>query len=230
MNCHETKQSLDAYLDDELSEQATSAFEKHVSTCPDCQEYLQQAETLQASLRQLPVPPPANGFFERALTTAVIGQRPSGRFGYRLWAAIAAGVVLFLTAGLIWQSTFRDHDLPAVTMTLQETRDVRLVFYSKTALPNAQLVLEIPKNVVLQGYANRRTLSWRTDIRAGNNILRLPLKAVSVAEEKLIARLGHDGKSKTFVVRITVIGSGTSKRPWPFPVVSYVPGTNPLNA
>jgi hypothetical protein len=56
MNCEETKQTLSAYLDDELSLPARAACDEHLLHCPVCREELAAMRSLVRGLSALPRP------------------------------------------------------------------------------------------------------------------------------------------------------------------------------
>lgn len=52
MNCHDTKQLLDAYIDKELDAANTIEFEKHLEQCASCQASYRELKAVQTDLRK----------------------------------------------------------------------------------------------------------------------------------------------------------------------------------
>ncbi len=53
MNCGETRQQLDAWLDDELADQARFAVQAHLARCPDCADWFTTNRAIATDLGDL---------------------------------------------------------------------------------------------------------------------------------------------------------------------------------
>jgi hypothetical protein len=163
-----------------------------------------------ALLKDLPVPPAADGFYGRALGRAVLEGRRRQR---RRWiysgfgAAVAAGLAAWVAIGLLWNvpnpGTPEAH-IPGVTIALEQPRTVNLVFSSATPLDDASLTVNLPDGVELAGFPGQRVITWETSLKAGRNLLPLTLIAVSPAGGQLLARLEHDHRDRSFRLQIAV--------------------------
>src|SRR5262245_7196574 len=106
MTCERFGNDLDAYLDgpidDQLDADARRALDAHAAQCAACRTQLERARALRTALSALPVPPPAPGFYERALREATV---PAPRRTPRIVAAgfmgaFALTVLTVLLTGL----------------------------------------------------------------------------------------------------------------------------------
>jgi len=169
-----------------------------------------QERELLALLKDYPAAEPAAGFFDQALLRATHEgtRRQRNRWimtGFG--SAIAAGVVLWLVAGL-WlgapEVPPNGATIPGIVMTLEEPRTVNLVFASKAALDAATLTVTLPNGIELAGFPGQREISWKTSLVEGRNLLPLELIALTPAGGEVLARLEHDNRERTFRLRIEV--------------------------
>jgi hypothetical protein len=89
-------------------------------------------------------------------------------------------------------------------MVLEEPRTVNLVFSSATDLDDAVLTVNLPAGIEIEGFAGQREITWMTSLQAGKNILPLRLIAMTPHGGELLARLEHDGRDRTFRIRVEV--------------------------
>ena len=103
MTCAFSRENVHAWLDGELSVEATLEAERHARECASCAAEYRRALSLRSALREggLVAVPPAS--LEARLYARLAAQRRSWRRGVPQWAAIAAALVLgaALTALLI---------------------------------------------------------------------------------------------------------------------------------
>jgi hypothetical protein len=210
MDCRLFAQQLDDWLDGRLAA-AAQPMQAHAEGCAHCGARYRDAVALQAGLRGLPAPAPRPGFAEQALARASASARRERR-----WAlpglAVAASIALALGVAAI---LFALQPAPAnmVALAPGEPETVRLVFTSAKPLPAATLHLSLPAQVELVGFTGRRELVWQADLRAGANLLQLPLVVRGTAGGEIRARVSHGENSRTFRVRIDVkkAGGGESR-------------------
>lgn len=207
MNCNETLHCLDGFLDAALTAEQRQSFLAHVASCADCQQQLQLAQELRQSLRDLPVPPPRDGFYDEVLARASTEKRRFGYWHRAVGGAIAAGLGLVFALNL-WLMPpdglpgGQPVDIPTVQIALQQTHDIKLVFHADHALANARLTLLLPEDIELAGYDGQRELSWNTQLKQGENLLVLPVTARRVGTGILTAELEHQGRKEVFTVRM----------------------------
>jgi len=131
--------------------------------------------------------------------------------------AIAAGAALVLTALSIWMSTNTPINIEkpqtatatqaiahTVNISLDSLQKVDLLFNSPGDLTDARITIQLPQNVELNGFPGEQSVSWVEDIASGSNMLTLELKASSTTDGQLVARIEHQGKTKSLYIRLKV--------------------------
>ena len=208
MLCSEVMNIYDEYLDGDLDAERAHSVERHAEACASCQQAIQENQQLRAELAGLPVEGPSRGFFDQALDRAA--RETDNRV--RPWFARSGGAIaavfalLFITGVLVQPANLTSSsDIPEVTISMHEVTPVNLMFSSEVALQDARVSLQLPEGVQLAGFSGRDTLSWTTDLKKGNNILKLPLVGHLALSDTLVATLEHASGSKTFELQVTVI-------------------------
>jgi Putative zinc-finger len=209
MECRDFAPRVDDGLDGRLSAADEQSMQAHRDACPRCAHAYGLAAELRVALRTLPAPALRPGFAERALAKATAVPEDALRFGRRAVASMALAASLVLGVGLAAiLFALRPQALPTVVLAAQQPESVRLVFSAARPLSGATLSLSLPENVELVGYGGRRELSWKTDLSAGSNVLRLPLVVRGPAGGELVARVARGASSTTFRLRIEVRDAG----------------------
>lgn len=208
MNCTHFDQLLDGLLDGELGAGEEQALRRHAAHCGRCGPRLAREETLQAALRSLPVPPPSPGFAERALGRAREQARaPRSRAPLAAGLGLAASLALGIGLGVSLVGPGPDESaLPQVALSeaAAEPQTVRLLYTAERPLEGVTLTLRLPPQVALAGFEGRRELVWQTDLRAGRNLLSLPLVARRAGSGYLETELAHGEQRKRFRVELVV--------------------------
>jgi len=207
MTCNRIQPDLDALLDGELDAAASRALEQHAASCRDCSTALDRARALKAALRALPMPEPRAELFAAALRRAkeASAALPSTRRRHvlaGLGGALAAGIAA-LALLVLWQPR-SGGDLSVVTLSVNDSRTLNLVFAAENALDDVSLTVELPPGVEVRGHEGKRTLAFHTRLAAGNNVLALPLVAVGAGGGSLVAELRAGDDRKQFVVTIDI--------------------------
>lgn len=206
MDCTEAKALIEARLDGD--EAGGARLDAHLAECPRCRALAGEAGALRSALAGLPVPGPRPGFADRVLVEASAGRRRQ-RHRRWPWPAVAAALVAGLALGVLLGGRYWPVDgAPASQVALVAgggAQPVKLVFDSPRALSGVELTLEIQGQVRIDGYADTRSLSWRTDLDAGKNLLTLPMLPTGAGEGVVIARLRHEGMERTYRVRVNVL-------------------------
>lgn len=165
---------------------------------------------LQDLLRDYPMPDARAGFYDEALLRAA--QEGARRTRNR-WlvtgfgSAIAAGIAIWFLSGVFMTSptlTAPDADIPGVTIALEQTNTVNLVFASASRLDSATLTVILPEGIELAGFPGQREISWETSLNEGKNLLPLKLIALTPAGGELYARLVHNNRDREFRLRVDV--------------------------
>ncbi len=110
-NCDETRQWLDAYLDNELDPVNTLEIEQHLQTCPACSQAYEELRALGAALSTVPRYPTPAALRER-IHSALLGEAsaeaqtipfaPAARPSWRWVTALAARRIRFLLGFFIF--------------------------------------------------------------------------------------------------------------------------------
>lgn len=213
MNCTELKNSLDDWLDGDLSPGQAAAVEAHAAGCPACQARLARARDLQARLRRLPAPEPDAALFDRALAAAAAHDLQRRR---RTWlgagGALAASLVLVIGVSASFQTgqlgqpgqPGLEEAIPGLDIALHEERDISLVVESREELDSATFTVVLPPGIELAGYPGVSEISWEGRLKPGKNLLVLPVRAQAGGGGNVVTHVSHTGKLKTFTVRMAV--------------------------
>ncbi len=206
MLCERLGNQIDDFLDGTLAVQEARALEAHAAQCDDCAHVLAARRTLLGSLAELPVEEHDPEFLDQALSTALQAAPQRQSRWMRARHRLAAAAAILLIAGVSWQSGIFSNpsDVPEITIALHEVTPISLRFSSVEDLEDARLSLQLPEGVALAGHTDRRAISWRTDLKAGNNVLELPLVGYVASTSRLTAELEHPRGSKSFELQVTV--------------------------
>lgn len=170
----------------------------------------EQEGKLLGLLKNHPAPAADDGFYDRALRRALHtgSRRQRNRWlmtGFG--SAIAAGVLILLVSGLIFntgETPTPGDAIPGVSIALLAPSTVNLMFASNEALDDATLTVLLPEGIELAGFPGQREVSWQTSLAPGKNILPLQLVAVSPTGGEVLARLEHKDRNRTFRLRVKV--------------------------
>lgn len=215
---------------DELSAVQQANFEAHRTSCGACQALcvaeLEAEVALLSALQEMPVPAPSAGFADRALQAAVVqnGTHDAGQhqrhgfmvgFGSAAVAAVAIWVVVGMFPGAMppgdgvsdeviakAQPVAEDVKVPTLSIALNQQQDVKLAFHSSESLKGAKITIRLPENVALVGYPGRRELSWTTNLKKGDNLLRLPVIATQIARGDLVADIVYQDRVRTLTLSL----------------------------
>lgn len=204
MNCNEFNQCLDAFVAGELPEAIDRQMQTHAHSCKACSQDLAMARFLADRISSGRPPEPAADFEARML--GGIRQKkhqPERSWTTPLWGgAVAAALV----AGLFIGGEFKRE--PATVAPVTEAppeiqqQVVRLAFNAHEALEDVTLTLELPANMELAPFPGHHRVSWKVDLKPGDNLLSLPLNILFPGEGTLVAHLGEGSKRKTFRTEI----------------------------
>ena len=210
MNCTDLTEKLDDYMDGDIDASTADAISRHAAECSVCRARIEHEHELRGLLRDYPVPQARAGFYEQALARAAhTGTRRQRNrwlmtgFG----SAVAAGLAVWLITSVLMTSPRMpdvEAAIPGVTIALEETRTIKLVFASATALDSAMLTVSLPDGIELAGFPGQREITWETSLEAGDNLLPLTLVALTPTTGMLIARLEHNARNRTFRLRVDV--------------------------
>lgn len=224
MNCTDFSHALDDFLDEGLDTSGRELVLSHSLSCRQCSQRLALASLLRLRLRHVAVPPAPEGYAQRVLAKARVSAQPRQRplrqaASWFSAGALAASAAL---AALLFNQQQPQVALPAPVQTVQtapavaarsdlmrvvriepgQVQPVKLVFRSPGALSAVTLELSLPAGVELAGYPGRNRLSWKTDLRAGPNVLELPVQ-LQGSGGVLTATINLSGERRSFSVLVT---------------------------
>jgi hypothetical protein len=216
MHCNDIQRQLDDYLDCNLSGPEQSAIDQHLQRCHVCRAKFAQAQRLKLALHTMPVTPPRRGYEQRVLGFLQTPPHPSPRFHVPLWFATGFATAMFMIVALWFMlspGNRPDKQISAVTLHVipQQIRKVDLIFNSPAHIQRAILRIELPADVELEGYEQRRILEWQTELKQGSNRLSLPLIAKGQSDGTLTASISAKGKTRTFRVHIVTTNASSQR-------------------
>ena len=177
-------------------------------------------EKLRERLKAMPVPEPRPGFVDRALATAS-GARSTHMRGIRatlarpaVWWAAGAGALM---ASIAWLVVMGMHGSApreaAVSLALNESREISLVIDSERVLEGATIRLYVSGGVALEGYEDQHEIEWMASLNQGANLLSLPVVARAPGDGEVVAEIEHDGRTRRVSVAMHVSARPTSTSP-----------------
>jgi anti-sigma factor RsiW len=107
MRCETVRESLSAWIDGELSIDASRAVEEHVGSCRACRAEAGRLEALRAALKPVIGPPPVSENEWNQVALAAL-SRHSERVG---WVLLVPGLTAIVVGGLV--ALLSDPDVPA---------------------------------------------------------------------------------------------------------------------
>ncbi len=199
MGCHKTIKHLDDYFDGSLGQDLLNVVQNHVNKCPECHELFQEEKAFRLALFNMPAATPSREFSEIAFRNAAAlhQKKLRSRAWYSMAGTLAAGLMVWLTtmfSGPIMPGSGITAD---ITLALNETQNIKVLFDSPRVLQDATLTLVIPKELDLVDYPDTRELSWTADLKQGPNMLTLPVRAIEAGNIVLVTRVAHDNQSST---------------------------------
>lgn len=206
MNCEQTSGSITALVSGALPAAQAAGCRRHIAGCPECAEALAGAEALAVvKVRGSEPAPPA--LFAEIL--AGLDQARERRGGGRFWLGAAFGgavaaslLAAALTLGWIGTPAGTSSDVAEFQVVLGEPRDMALAIETDRPLQGARISIILDGGVELEGYGERREITWTSDVKAGVNRLSLPVVAVDRDGGRVVVRLSHPQSEQLFVVRL----------------------------
>lgn len=223
MNCDNIIKHIEDYVDASLSPVETVSVRRHLEECPACALRARELQALKKALASLPAPDPAPDVLERLLTTAVKTAVPvpaanrSSRWTAWQRAGLAAAASLLLAIAFFSGVKVGNHGQndPAaqIVMTAPPIQvgpaaaTVGLMFRTAEALPGASISVWLPDDVQIAGRPDLRYVTWQTDLKAGPNLLELPLQSTGPNGGMLVVRLSQGSLVKMLEVPVAVRAS-----------------------
>lgn len=219
MTCRQFHQEVDSLVRGELPPHEQETLQAHASACPDCSELWEDERRLHKGIMAQSIPEPDADFEARLRAVALSAGAPhrAGLPKAPIWAsAVAAVLALGIFIGMqigpvdVGQSgedlaETSDQSTTEPVSQIQggpEVRTVRLAFNSRRAMENVTLTLEMPPNAELAPFPGRQTISWKVNLKEGDNVLALPINVLFPGSGELVAHLDDGTRRKTFSAAI----------------------------
>ena len=136
MNCNQTTEQLDDYLDGNLPTGDRVQFDQHLDQCAECLAVIKKGQMLQSRLVQYgatKIPMPDAGFYDRALARAA---RSGLRKQRNRWVmtgfsgAIAATLMIWMVSTVFFAAPQMERStVPSVTMALEVPQNIQSCFF-----------------------------------------------------------------------------------------------------
>ena len=117
-------------------------------------------------------------------------------------AALAATLMIGIAIGHFHSQ--EPGRLAEVQLQVNEPRDLSLAFNSPRDLEGATFVMALPPGVELVNFPGQREIIWQADLKAGRNLLTLPLLAKNNSGGEVVAEIRHGKEIKRFVLQVGV--------------------------
>jgi len=211
MSCAQINTVIDDYMDGLLPELEMSSVRDHVAVCEDCKVILQQEQIFRNYLASRPVPAVSAAQIEQIFKAVKTRKHASVHksFAAGFAGAMAAGLVLLLAAGVFIPDFKHENTASTITLSLNETKNIQLVFNATEDITNATMTLELPAHLELKGFPGRQQLAWSTNLHKGENGLTLPVVAHAAISGDLVATISYGDTEKVFHIR-PIVGPGQS--------------------
>jgi hypothetical protein len=188
------------------SDLARREASEHLASCEDCRNAAHAVAMLRAD-REMPIQRVRDGAFQDAIRAAVaanarVAPRKTGFWlGVGVGAALAAGIAAAAVM-MLRPLSLSPPGAPAVTLAINEERDVDVALSSPEPLSNAEIHVAVSGDIGLRGFAEQRELRWRTDLDRGVNQLTLPIIALGPHGGQVLVEIQHGDKRRAFVVDV----------------------------
>ena len=217
MNCEQILRQLDDYLDGDLPPDDFEHIEQHLKSCVNCQTEYQLGQDIITHCQNQPDIKPRPGYEARMLR--FLDEKPAKpRYFVPAWFAAGFGSALAALL-VVWFMgiNFTDpapNSMPIMTVELpaMQSRKVDLVFNSPRSIQNAAMTIELPAGTEIVGYPGQRTLKWKTTLKQGSNRLSLPIIIRGKQGGTLLAKISHQGQTRTFKLNLVPIPSSSQQR------------------
>jgi hypothetical protein len=180
-----------------------AALAHHLASCDACRECYDDAR-LALALAGETIPTPRPGFVDVAIATAVRSAGVPTRRVAAIAAAVAViGIAIGVVVGARWQAVPAPETIMAqVQLARGGNTTVRLLIDSPVVQEHATLAIELADNIELAGFANQRHIEWQTQLKAGKNLLALPLQLTDTGDSHFDVAVSYGATRKTLRVDV----------------------------
>lgn len=206
MNCEFVADKIPMLAAGELPEEERRSCMNHVATCEDCADALQGATAMRKMRLQTTAGTPA-GMFERVMRRTTEQHESGQRFwlGAGFGGAIAASL-LAVAFALGMLAVPEQPDVAEFYVSMEESRPMHVAIEADRPLEGAKISILLSGDVQIDGFGDRRELSWTDSLDAGVNKLTLPLIAIGEDGGQMVVRLDHPDSQQLFVVQLRTDG------------------------
>lgn len=197
MNCQETRKQIRVCkaqadeLDIELS--------THLESCDLCGHWYADLE-LDAALNDFQVPAPSDGFVDRVIEVASRDIEHHTRMP--AFAVAAAVAVISVAIGLFFGRGQMTDVVFEVAMAPYEERLVEVVINTAAERKRTMLTIQLADSLEFAGFPNKRSVQWQTDLAAGKNLLKLPLRLSGDADTHFTVLMSYGTTEQTMRVNV----------------------------
>ena len=205
MNCKIILTDLDDFFDDELKPAQHAQMRTHLGECHGCHQAWQQELQFRQLMKEQDVPPPAFGMEERAFAKLPRASEKSNKnaFVAGFSGAMAAGIMIVVVAAMFFNPAVQQ-PLPNITLSLYESKKVKMVFDVPEKVANATFSLKVPAHIAIAGKAGLHQIEWKTALKKGKNLLSLPIVANAAKSGELVAEIRYGDQVKTFRMKLNI--------------------------
>ena len=166
----------------------------------------QQVQALQQLYRAVPRPQPRHGLIDDIRQGRKTKLQRGKRYQSVFWAS-AASLLLGLLVLLQYPTPGTNGRTPNTTHLLasvHKPEQVNFLVTAKQAHEQVTFSLQVPPEWELYGYQGKQSLSWHGKLKAGNNLLSIPVVALQPKAGILIMQIKHNGAVKEYKVQVDV--------------------------
>lgn len=218
MQCEQFDRVIDDFIEGQLEPAEYGRVHAHLEHCPRCNENLAEHHSYLALMGDLPAPQAAPGRLAHMLRQARLAgestrQQGSGRWAFLGGFATAAALALLLLAGQ-WPpgAPLQQADPAKKLAAIAEhalRRQVTVVINVPADMPDADLALDFPAALRLEGLEDLHHVAWSVDLKKGANVLTLPLTIAAgtdlAATQTIEATVRYEDREKDFDLPVDLL-------------------------
>tara|TARA_R110000868_G_scaffold274639_1_gene534110 strand:+ start:4566 stop:5261 length:696 start_codon:yes stop_codon:yes gene_type:complete len=220
MNCLETRKIIPIHIASGGVSLANNELFDHIASCELCLAHYEESLLL-TGLTNLDKPIMSAGFADKAIKQAIENHQQAKQERaasppslYRRVVALVL-IVSFMGLILVNQNPVAHNEKMAQLNTANGTasKQINVVIDSLADRENTTVTIELAENLELQGYPNRKTLSWTTNIRKGKNLLTLPVLFKDHSDSYLTLSYAYGPANKRIHIDVSHDKADHSKQP-----------------
>jgi hypothetical protein len=202
MNCAEVRRIIDGWSPDTEGRRLPEGVRQHLPGCQLCAEYCKD-RVLSLMVRSVSCAPLSVDIEQRILGTLPPAQVAWWKHPSLLqFSALSAVVFACFYFLLPLRMASPPEPLSTVTLSVESAKNVRVMLNSKVALNDAKVQIGVPSNISIDGYPGVQRLTWLTDLKAGNNVIMLPLIMHKPLDGVIEITLEHNNAVKNLHIAV----------------------------